>query len=422
MKWISAVRRAFNLWLLLGTFFCAGTGLVVLNTVLMLNFARDDLTNVCAAARSAYEEGGPYALRLFFRGIAAGRHIPVSILDEEGRDLATGQHKPAAPIRHAFGLPPAAPLASVVTSSHRYSCVADPPTSLPPLPLGPMSWVLPFVSILCCSVGAYVSWRMRRIETVIRHFGSGALTVRVSSDSRDAIGRLARAFNQMAERIESLVASHQTLCADMAHELRSPLTRLVLAVRGARNGTAGSLNQLEREASRINDLADQLLEVARSEVDANSLELESLDLESMLTEIADHCRIEAEERGCEIELGLADPGHVNADAELLRRAIENVLRNAINHTPEGTRIKLIGSADHKAALISIRDWGPGVPDGALSNIFRPFYKVDPSRARNNGGVGLGLSIAQRAIAVHGGTIVAENSGPGLRVVIRIPRK
>ncbi len=410
-------RRIFNLWLLLGGLFLAGVTLVAINAVLMVRLVRADFGDLCATARDAFEDGGPEALKLVLRGVSAGPKIRVHLLDGDGRDLATGEYR-ARP-----GLARTVPgFRAIVVQTNQYSCVADPPSGIPPMPLGPLSWVLPFVSLLCCSMGAYVSWRMRRIEAVIRHFGSGALTVRMKSESRDAIGRLATAFNHMAERIELLVDSQQRLCADMAHELRSPLTRLLLAVRGARRGTAGSLDQLEREAARIDDLVDQLLEVARTEVDPEGLDLELLDLESLLIEIADHCRIEALERGCDIELVTGSPGHVMADAELLRRAIENVLRNAIRHTEEGTRIELFGGGDQGQALISIRDWGPGVPEESLACIFRPFYRVDTARTPAYGGVGLGLSIAYRAVAVHGGVIVAENSAPGLRVVIRVPRR
>ena len=107
---------------------------------------------------------------------------------------------------------------------------------------------------------------------------------------------------------------------------------------------------------------------------------------------------------------------------LLRRAIENVLRNAVQHTPEGTHIRLSGSGDEGSATIAVRDWGPGVPDTALAEIFGPFYRADASRDRSTGGVGLGLAIAQRAIALHGGTIRAENCQPGLRITMRLPRK
>ncbi len=115
------------------------------------------------------------------------------------------------------------------------------------------------------------------------------------------------------------------------------------------------------------------------------------------------------------------PGYVTADGELLRRAIEKVLRNAIQHTQEGTRVQLFGGGGQHEAVIAVRDWEPGVPDQALAGIFQPFYRIDAAQGRSSGGVGLGLSIAQRAVAVHRGTIFAENCAPGLRVTIRIPR-
>jgi two-component system sensor histidine kinase CpxA len=415
--WTSSLRRAFNLWLLLALFLGTGTGLVVVNMILMFSAIRGHFSEVCDAARGAYEHGGPESLRSVLQGAEVGPGVRVHLLDAAGRDLTTGQYRSAL-ISQAQGfLPP-----TLLVTTATYSCVAEPPAQSSPIPFGPMLWVLPFVSVLCCTVGAYVTWRMRRIEAAVNHFGAGELAVRVTSNSGDSIGRLAGAFNRMAERIESLVASHQRLCADMAHELRSPLTRLLLAIPGARCGAAGALARIEMEASRVNDLVDELLEVARAEVDPTALETEPVDIGSLLTEIADHCAIEAVDRGCEIQLALFRPGTVMGDAGLLRRAIENVLRNAVQHTPEGTRIRLCGNGDEGAATIAVRDWGPGVPDTALAEIFGPFYRADASRDRSTGGVGLGLAIAQRAIALHGGTIRAENCQPGLRVTMRLPRK
>jgi len=416
---LGIVQRTFHLWLLLGGVFLASTLLVAINTALMVRSARGHFGNICAAAQDAFEHGGPEALSLLLRGVSAGPKVRVHLLDAHNRDLATGEYRPRPTVAKSpggLGAP------AIVAETNQYSCVLEPPEGVPLMVLGPVTWVLLFVSLLCWSVGAYVTWRVRKIEVVIRHFGSGALTVRTASEAPDAIGRLATAFNEMAERIESLVESHQRLCADMAHELRSPLSRLLLAVRGARCGEAGSLDRLEGEAARINDLVAQLLDIARAEVDPDVLDLEPLDLESLLIEIADHCRVEAAERRCDIDLVFEAPGLVTADAELLRRAIENVLRNAIQHTPQNTRIRLFGGGGPEQATVSVRDWGPGVPDDVLACIFRPFYRVDTARARTTGGVGLGLSIAQRAIAVHGGTMFAENCAPGLQVVIRIPRR
>jgi two-component system sensor histidine kinase CpxA len=415
--WTRSLRRAFNLWLLLALFLGTGTGLVVVNMILMFSAIRGHFSAVCDAARAAYEHGGPESLRSVLLGAEAGPGVRVHLLDSAGRDLTTGQYRSAL-ISQAQGFL----IPTLIVTTATYSCVAEPPAHPSPIPLGPMLWVLPFVSVLCCMIGAYVTWRMRRIEAAVNDFGAGELAVRVTSDSGDSIGRLAGAFNRMAERIESLVASHQRLCADMAHELRSPLTRLLLAIPGARCGAAGALARIEMEASRVNDLVDELLEVARAEADPSALEVETVDIGSLLTELADQCAIEAVDRGCEIELALFSPGTVMGDADLLRRAIENVLRNAVQHTPEGTHIRLSGSGDEVSATIAVRDWGPGVPDTALAEIFGPFYRADASRDRSTGGVGLGLAIAQRAIALQRGTIRAENCRPGLRVTMRLPRK
>ena len=419
----NALRRIFSLWVLLALFLCTGIGLVAVNAVLMFGLIRSHISEICSAARGAYENGGAESLRLVLRGAEIGPGMRVHLVDSTGVDLATGQY---LPVRTSGGQPDALSARTgqpeVIVKSGAYSCVAEPPARPPVIPLGPIFWVLPFVSALCCTVGAYVTWRMRRIEAVVNHFGSGELAVRTNAESGDSIGRLARAFNQMAGRIESLVASHQRLCGDMAHELRAPLTRLLLAIPAARRGGSGALERVETEARRVKDLVDELLEVARAEVDPTALQLEPLDLEMLLIEIADHCAIEALDRGCEIRLSTSHDGALIGDVDLLRRAIENVLRNALQHTPEGTRIDISSQGDDDFATVAVRDWGPGVPDPALAELFRPFYRVDAGRGRTTAGVGLGLAIAQRAIAVHHGTIRAENCEPGLRVTMRLPRR
>jgi two-component system sensor histidine kinase CpxA len=421
--WAKRIRRAPSLWLLLVLFLCCGTGLVAVNSILMFGRFRGHLTEVCAAAYDAYERGGPDSLRSVLEGSSLGPGLRIHLLDSAGRDLATGQVETGLVLQAKSSLvPPYGANPALIVDSPVYSCMAERLASDPGIPFGPLAWVLPFISILCCTVGVYITWRMRKIEAALNHFAEGELAVRMVSDSGDSIGRLARAFNRMAERIESLVASHQRLCESMAHELRSPLTRLMMAIPRVRRGTTGALEQIEVEASRVNDLVEELLEVARAEVDPSALQLEPVNLQCLLAEIADRCEIEAKERNCEIQLTFSDPGSIIGDAELLRRAIENVLRNAVRHTGEGTRIHVYACGDADSAAISIRDWGPGVPIGALTEIFKPFYRVETARDRTAGGVGLGLAIAQRAIAVHRGTILADNSAPGLRVTIRLPRE
>jgi two-component system sensor histidine kinase CpxA len=181
------------------------------------------------------------------------------------------------------------------------------------------------------------------------------------------------------------------------------------------------LGQIELEASRLNDLVDQLLDVARAEVDPTALHPESIDMESFLSEVVDDCSIEARERGCELDLRFEGSGSVFGDPELLRRAVENPLRNAIRHSPKGSPVEVTCNGNTEFSVISIRDWGPGVPDAALDEIFKPFYRVESDRDRNTGGSGLGLAIAERVVALHRGSVKAENATPGLKVEIQLPR-
>jgi len=367
---------------------------------------------------------GAEPLRFVLEGALAGPGLQVRLLDKSGRDLATGQPGSPLPLEvRQSPFPGQEPRPELILSTPAYSCIAAPPASPADLPPNPMLWILPFVSLAFFSVGAYITWRMRRFETAVNHFGSGKLAVRITTDSGDSIGRLARAFNQMAERIELLVASHQRLCIDMAHELRSPLTRLFMAIPAARKGAPGSLDRIEMEAGRMKDLVDELIEVARAETDPTALQLDPVDLRSLLTEVADNGAMEALDRGCEIQLKLGSAkSKVMGDVDLLRRAIENILRNAVQHTPKGTRIELSCADDGDFATVKVRDWGSGVPIAELAELFRPFYRADPSSGGNTGGAGLGLAIAQRAITLNRGTVWAENSYPGLSVVIRLPRK
>jgi signal transduction histidine kinase len=141
----------------------------------------------------------------------------------------------------------------------------------------------------------------------------------------------------------------------------------------------------------------------------------------LLRAIVDSCSVEADARGITVDVELTHCAAVHGDVELLRRAFENVLRNAIRYGTPGTSVDLDCREGDDAVHVSIRDRGPGVPDADLSRLGEPFFRVDESRDATSGGVGLGLSIARRAIHLHHGTLVMENARPGLRVTIDIPR-
>jgi two-component system sensor histidine kinase CpxA len=226
----------------------------------------------------------------------------------------------------------------------------------------------------------------------------------------------------MAERITTLLTAERRLLQDISHELRSPLARLSFAAELAR--TAGdreaAIARMKKEIDRLTDLVGGLIQVTRAEGDPAAGNSESLRLDELLGEVVDDCRVEADARGCRIDFSATRELTMQGDREVLRRAVENVVRNAIRYTPAGSSVDVQLDATGGAARISVRDYGPGVPDDALPKIFQPFFRVDDSRHTATGGVGLGLAIASRAIGLHHGKLWAENTHPGLRVCVELP--
>ena len=167
-------------------------------------------------------------------------------------------------------------------------------------------------------------------------------------------------------------------------------------------------------------LVNELLQLTRAEGDPSARNLEPMSLDELLDDLAEDCEVEAEAKGCLLEVTKIEPCLVNGQPELLRRAVENVVRNAIRHAPKGSSVELGLEMVGDTATISVRDRGPGVPDDLLAAIFEPFVRVEGDRSRISGGVGLGLAIARRAVELHRGRITAQNARPGLLVRIELP--
>jgi two-component system sensor histidine kinase CpxA len=425
-----------NLWFLLIISLLFGTSLLLLitfrwNTALATKFTT--LANLeCKDAVDAFESGGPRKLESVMKGHEAEAGVRAYLFDKNGRNLGGGADlasllsrepffsritnlltgKPASALSHMW----------VVPQTSNRECVVATPSFDDVQVYGTRTLgLLAILAVLCYGLVGYVVVRMRRLEVAIRSFGTGELQIRLPSNARGPIRRLSEAFNQMASQVELLVEAHKRLCIDVSHELRSPLTRLKLAIGLARSGTPRALEQIELESTRLGNLVDQLLDVARAEIDPTTLRKEVIDVESFISDLADECRMEAREHGCELELRFEAPGTIVGDAELLRRAVENPLRNAIRHNLARLPVEITCNGNAEFAAISIRDRGPGVPDSALQEIFKPFYRVESDRDRDTGGSGLGLAIAERAILLHRGSILAENVAPGLRIDIRLPR-
>jgi two-component system sensor histidine kinase CpxA len=236
-------------------------------------------------------------------------------------------------------------------------------------------------------------------------------------------------FDEMAARIETLVGAQTRLLRDISHELRSPLARLSVALDLARkragSAAAGDLDRIEREAKRLNEMIGQLLTLSRWESDGNGMRAEKFDLASLVREVGADADFEAQARNSRVVVEECGACETMGTPQLLRSAVENVVRNAVRYTPEGTAVEIslrCGRENGRGeAVITVRDEGAGVPEESLRDIFRPFFRMDDSRTRETGGTGLGLAITERAVRLHGGTIKAENlPGGGFTVELRLP--
>ena len=289
-----------------------------------------------------------------------------------------------------------------------------------------------FVSgLVCFWLAWYLAGPVRHLRKASRRLSEGDLDVRVTKAMgrrRDEIADLGRDFDRMAERLQALISAQQQLLSDVSHELRSPLARLQVALGLARKKAGEQavveLDRIEREADRLDNLVGQVLTLARLEAGVMDAQEDYVDIAVLLEEITQDAEFEVADRQRLIHLSCEASRTLKVNAELLRRALENVIRNAVNYTAEETQVEvtLRDSLEEKGCIaISICDRGPGVPDEQLSTLFEPFVRVAKSRGRDSGGYGLGLAIDKRAILLHGGHILAQNrSDRGLCVSIQLP--
>jgi two-component system sensor histidine kinase CpxA len=398
-------------------------------------------------AVSILEGDGVPALAAYLRHLESQTRIHAVLIDESGRD-ATG--RPVTPgviaaARRAdeLGFAEMQVDGGLALKAHRlaglsgrrYDLVASTPIGLvrllhdaPSAQLLRLLAVLITAGAVCYPLARYVARPLASLRAATQELAGGNLAVRVApavGRRRDELADLARDFDRMAERIEALMTSERRLLGDISHELRSPLARLHVALGLARQQAGDDqrpLDRIEREAERLNALIGQLLMLARLESGAMEPARESVDLAAIVRDVAEDADFEVRSRGRAVRVTATCECVAIGAPDLLRSAVENIVRNAVRHTREGTAVEVsmrAGAPRH--VVITVRDHGSGVPDDLLPHIFHPFYRVGDARDRHSGGVGLGLTIADRTIRLHGGTVRADNAPDGgLVVELRIP--
>jgi two-component system, OmpR family, sensor histidine kinase CpxA len=428
-----------------------------------------------AEAVNAYQSGGERSVHEYLEDVWHTQHVRVFVFDPSGHELAgrpvppwiedlrQGSAPHGGPLRHRTWvdnlMPDRIMREALTLDGKRYTLILE----LPPGPgvfFGRHDVPLLGITIAIVSSGLIcylLAWSMTspvtRLRKAAQSLAAGDLSARTGAPvggRSNELTELMRDFDRMAERIESLVDSQSRLLKDVSHELRSPLARLSVALGLARQKATpeidNSLNRIELEADRLNQLIQRLLTISRLESGTDGLRKNVLSLRELVEQVAHDAEYESPGRQCRVIAAsdAEDEFLVEADADLLRSAVENVVRNATRYTAEGTTVEVRmerhrvtdgngknkdnskdrnkdeDAVDDGEIIIRVLDSGPGVPNDSLSKIFEPFYRLDDARNRQTGGAGLGLAIADRAIRLHGGQLRASNRKEGgLEVEIRI---
>jgi len=324
----------------------------------------------------------------------------------------------ALPLSSASGKPYLVLLRSEFVSTLQVFGLAVGPTTI---------WISVGVTVL---LGILVALPILRVRSAAREIANGRLHTRVRLGwlyervprlvGEDVIYGLAGDFNHMADRLELLADAQRTLFRDISHELRSPLARLSVALELAR--VAGALNmsapldRIENEAARVNDLVGQLLTLSHMEAMRDLNQRTELSLRDLVECLLPDLEFEAVGRQRKVMARTLEDCSVNGNPVMLQRAFENVVRNAIRHSPEQGVVEIdlniIEREGMRVGMLRVGDSGPGVPPGELQSILRPFYRLDKSRQPATGGFGVGLAIANRAVQLHAGQISIRNKPEG----------
>jgi len=390
-------------------------------------------------AAATLRHGGVEALRSWMNDAQVRRAVALFVVDDADHDVL-GREVPSAALASARALVArgddargvrhvAAPSGESYVVFVTRAPGIRPPRRPPPPPIAP--WELIVIGIATSlAFSMLLAWYLvrpiRSLRWAFDAAAAGRLETRVSplmGRRRDEIADLGRDFDRMAQQLQNLVSAQRRLLHDVSHELRSPLARLQAAiglVRQSPQKLDASLERIEREATRLSELVGEVLTLARLE--SVNPAAEPVELAEVVASVAEDARFEAQAAGRDVSFHGVGGAIVRGRAELLHRAVENVVRNAVKYTAPGSIVDIAMrlEVNPPRAVVSITDRGPGIAPEELGRIFEPFYRGG-SDAGGAQGFGLGLAIAQRAIEAHGGQIRAANvEGGGLRMEIALP--
>lgn len=281
-------------------------------------------------------------------------------------------------------------------------------------------WLLTLIGVVLTGSYLVVRWLFRPLSWLnagVQEITKGNFTYQVPVRSADELGRLTESFNFMAARVSDIVRAREQLLLDVSHELRSPLTRMKVGLEFVKDATVRA--QLQQEARELETMITELLEVERLSSDYGGLQVAETDLVVLIRELVGTYQ----ERQSTIRV-VSSPEilSLRIDVERVRTALRNVIENALKYSPAtGPPVEVRIQRDERAAIVSVRDYGPGIPLEEQAKVFEPFYRVDKSRERTTGGYGLGLSLAKKIMTAHRGDILLTSTpGNGSTFTLQFP--
>lgn len=296
-------------------------------------------------------------------------------------------------------------------------------------------WIMFAIAVIVTGLISFLLVRrnidpLRSLRETSRRISAGELNARVEpaiSRRKDEIGLLGSDFNTMAEQLETMLSSQRRMLRDVSHELRSPLARLRVALELARRKSGGDIEKehqrIELETERLDQLIEQILSLVRLESYTDISDRVPVELHEALATVVEDADFEARAKNRHVQLLAEHPCRINADENLTRSLFENIVRNAVNYTKDGSTVSVkLQRGTPGYCDVRIEDRGPGVPEHLIGDIFQPFYRVGDARDRASGGHGLGLAIAARIVQLHNGRISARNLEDGFEVCVELPVK
>ncbi len=409
---------------------------------------QDEVTSVADSIASAYFNGGAAAVRYMVAQLGQqplrGPRLPeegapplplrIAVFDSTGATLT--DTAPQRPLTCPGGLPARVPFTNTSGQVELtvYLCGENPTNSVMALfdrqmvraLAGPT--ILGFLGALGLSLllSQYIAAPLNTLARAARRYASGDLDARVPVRGPAQIADLAAEFNRMADGLQESQRQRQAMVADVAHELRTPLTVMRGYLEALKDGVTepdtDTVEIIHTEALQLQRLVDDLQDLAQADAAQLTMHPETLDVRDLLETTAAGFALEAANKGVRLDVH-AEPGlpSVQADPRRIGQVVHNFVANALRHTPAEGCIRLSASGVQGAVRVEVADTGTGIPADHLPHLFERFYRVDPSRARETGGSGLGLTIAKRLIEAHGGTIgVTSTLGEGSRFWFTLP--